>query len=207
MKVHVAFAVLIFTALVSTQTKAWEFENWPMYGKDPSHSFSNPLTQINTRNVASLTPAWTFPTGDAVTASPAVVDGVVYVGSWDGFFYAIDAGTGQLKWKAQVDCQPSVVPLPQICGGPPAGTSAPSRFQTPGGIITSSAAVVDNRVYFGAEPCTAFRRATGGLFGSTSYVAIPRMGTAQRTRTTRCKFSPPLSCLPARFTLVFPQAA
>ena len=149
MKVQVAFAALIFTALVATQTKAWEFENWPKYGKDPSHSFSNPLTQINARNVASLTPAWTFPAGDAVTASPAVVDGVVYVGSWDGFFYAIDAGTGQLRWKVQVDCQPSVVPLPQVCGGPAAGTSTPSRFQTPGGIITASAAVLDNRVYFG----------------------------------------------------------
>jgi glucose dehydrogenase len=149
MKMQVGFAALIFAALVSTQTKAWEFENWPMYGKDPSHSFSNPLTQINARNVASLTPAWTFPTGDAVTASPAVVDGVVYVGSWDGFFYAIDAGTGELRWKVQADCQPSVVPLPQVCGGPAAGTSSPNRFQTPGGIITSSAAVVDDRVYFG----------------------------------------------------------
>ena len=149
MKMQVGFAALIFAALVSTQTKAWEFENWPMYGKDPSHSFSNPLTRINARNVASLTPAWTFPTGDAVTASPAVVDGVVYVGSWDGFFYAIDAGTGELRWKVQADCQPSVVPLPQVCGGPAAGTSSPNRFQTPGGIITSSAAVVDDRVYFG----------------------------------------------------------
>ena len=35
MKVQVAFAALIFTALVATQTKAWEFENWSMYGKDP----------------------------------------------------------------------------------------------------------------------------------------------------------------------------
>jgi polyvinyl alcohol dehydrogenase (cytochrome) len=120
-----------------------------MYGKDLSHSFSNPFSQINPSNVASLTPAWTFPTGDAVTASPAVVDGIVYVGSWDGFFYAIDAAAGQLKWKVQVDCQGSVVPLPQVCGGPGAGTSSPSRFQTPGGIITSSAAVVDGRVYFG----------------------------------------------------------
>jgi outer membrane protein assembly factor BamB len=60
-----------------------------------------------------------------------------------------DATTGQLRWKVQLDCQPSVVPVPQVCGGPAPGTATPSRFQTPGGIVTSSAAVVDDHIYFG----------------------------------------------------------
>jgi eukaryotic-like serine/threonine-protein kinase len=34
-----------------------------------------------------------------VVSSPAVVDGVAYVGSTDGNFYAVDVGTGTLKWK------------------------------------------------------------------------------------------------------------
>jgi len=42
---------------------------------------------------------WKFHTGGRVIASPAVVDGVVYVGSTDGNFYAIDAGSGTVKWK------------------------------------------------------------------------------------------------------------
>jgi eukaryotic-like serine/threonine-protein kinase len=33
-----------------------------------------------------------------VHASPAVVGKVVFIGSWDGNFYAIDAQTGQQKW-------------------------------------------------------------------------------------------------------------
>jgi polyvinyl alcohol dehydrogenase (cytochrome) len=150
MKRQMAFAVLsLITSTAAVRGETWPYENWPMYGKDLSHTFSNPITQINRGNVGSLMPAWTFPTGDAVSASPAVVDGVVYVGSWDGFFYAIDATTGQLRWKVQLDCQPSVVPVPQVCGGPAPGTATPSRFQTPGGIVTSSAAVVDGHVYFG----------------------------------------------------------
>ena len=32
---------------------------------------------------------WTFLAGDNVWTSPAVVDGVVYFGSHDGFIYAI----------------------------------------------------------------------------------------------------------------------
>jgi eukaryotic-like serine/threonine-protein kinase len=42
---------------------------------------------------------WKFPTGGRVISSPAVVDGVVYVGSTDGNLYAIDAVSGAQKWK------------------------------------------------------------------------------------------------------------
>jgi outer membrane protein assembly factor BamB len=42
---------------------------------------------------------WKFHTGGRVISSPAVVNGMVYVGSTDGNFYAIDAATGTVKWK------------------------------------------------------------------------------------------------------------
>ena len=42
---------------------------------------------------------WKFHTGGRVISSPAVVNGVVYVGSTDGNFYAIDAASGTVKWK------------------------------------------------------------------------------------------------------------
>jgi eukaryotic-like serine/threonine-protein kinase len=42
---------------------------------------------------------WKFHTGGRVISSPAVVNGVAYVGSTDGNLYAIDAGAGALKWK------------------------------------------------------------------------------------------------------------
>lgn len=42
--------------------------------------------------------AWSFETNGAVTASPVVADGVVYVGSVDGFLYAIDQKTGEKIW-------------------------------------------------------------------------------------------------------------
>ena len=40
-----------------------------------------------------------FPTGNYVTSSPAVVNGVVYVGSFDNNTYALDAATGALRWN------------------------------------------------------------------------------------------------------------
>jgi hypothetical protein len=42
---------------------------------------------------------WTFKTGGRVYSSPAVADGVVFVGSTDGNLYAVDASTGAQKWK------------------------------------------------------------------------------------------------------------
>jgi len=55
---------------------------------------------------------WKFKTGGEVVSSPAVVGGVVYVGSNDGRLYAIDEATGSLKWKlatgARVSSSPAV---------------------------------------------------------------------------------------------------
>jgi outer membrane protein assembly factor BamB len=59
-----------------------------------------------------------------------VVGGVVYVGSWDGNFYAIDAATGAQKWM--------------FAGGKDPAIHNQVGFQ-------SSAAVVDGTVYVGSR--------------------------------------------------------
>ena len=41
---------------------------------------------------------WSFQTRDRVKADPLVADGTVYIGSYDGNFYALDAKTGKAKW-------------------------------------------------------------------------------------------------------------
>ncbi len=74
--------------------------------------------------------AWTFPTGDAVTATPTVVNGTVYVGSWDGWFYALDLETGALRWKYQLQAQHGVTPYPG---------QQPRDSTSDGGLVTSSA--------------------------------------------------------------------
>ena len=55
---------------------------------------------------------WKFKTGAAVRSSPAVSDGVVYVGSDDGHLYAVDVQSGQKKWAfktgGKIRCSPVV---------------------------------------------------------------------------------------------------
>jgi glucose dehydrogenase len=86
------FAAKIALGLLLLAGGSLHAEDWPMYGRDLHHSFSNPESGINPGNVAKLQSldalAWTFQTGDAVSASPTIVESVVYVGSWDGYFYA-----------------------------------------------------------------------------------------------------------------------
>ena len=56
---------------------------------------------------------WRFATGSIVRSSPAVIDGVVYVGSDDDNVYAIDAATGSERWRfatgSYVRSSPAVV--------------------------------------------------------------------------------------------------
>jgi outer membrane protein assembly factor BamB len=156
------FLMVVLSLAVTTRGQAPAADDWPMYGRNLQHTFSNPASAITPQNVASLQRAWSVRTGDVVSASPTVVGGVVYIGAWDGFFYALDASTGRVIWRFQVDCQNTIVPVPPQCLEP--GEVPPARFVSDGGLITASAAVVEDTVYFAAGK-TLYRvnTADGGL--------------------------------------------
>ncbi len=83
--------------------------DWPMYGHNPSRTFSYPCaTDIAPDTVKDLQLAWFFNTEDVVTATPAVIDGNAYVGDWSGRFYAIDTSTGLARWTFQAATEPNV---------------------------------------------------------------------------------------------------
>ena len=44
---------------------------------------------------------WTFKTDGRIIASPAIANGLAYVGATDGYMYAVDTETGDLRWKFQ----------------------------------------------------------------------------------------------------------
>jgi outer membrane protein assembly factor BamB len=79
--------------------------SWPMYQHDAGHSGAQSAgcAAIKRGNLATLHPAWGMLTRDNVTASVAVVDGIVYAGTWDGTFYALDAKTGHELWTFSVE--------------------------------------------------------------------------------------------------------
>ncbi|HVU73734.1 MAG TPA: PQQ-binding-like beta-propeller repeat protein [Mycobacteriales bacterium] len=118
---------------------------WTTFGHDPHHGFAVPAgcAQVDRSTVARLVPAWFHPMKDSITASPTVVDGTVYVGSWDGTFVALDAATGAQRWSFRIT------------------QHAPTAF----GRIVSTASVSDWRT-----PSGALRRVV--VFGGASTVWV-----------------------------------
>ena len=125
--VHVRLLVVAAVLVVSTAAC-----DWPMFGYGSSHTgFNNGENKINATNVASLTQRFRAPTGGFVESSPAVVKGVVYIGSFDGKLYAFDAA-GNTN-----------------CSGTPK-TCNPLWTATTGAVVESSPAVVNGVVYIGS---------------------------------------------------------
>lgn len=66
-------------------------KDWSMFLGDPANSgFGDGPTNLALK--------WNVTTG-GVVSSPALVDGVAYVGSWDGNIYAFNANTGAQIWN------------------------------------------------------------------------------------------------------------
>ncbi|HXA27750.1 MAG TPA: PQQ-binding-like beta-propeller repeat protein [Candidatus Angelobacter sp.] len=84
--------------LATLQSRACD---WTTYGHDPSRDFASTCPSVpTTQNVAQLRPRWVAHASNVVTAQPTVADGRVYVGAWDGSFYALDLATGATRWQA-----------------------------------------------------------------------------------------------------------
>lgn len=103
-----ATVVLLLLGAVPGGASSQDGCDWPKYGRELGLSFAQEpaCTDITPANTGTLVPDWFFHTPDSVSASPSVVDGVVYVGSWDGTFYALPAdpatGTPEPLWTFEV---------------------------------------------------------------------------------------------------------
>lgn len=80
---------------------------WPSYLDGLAHdSYNAAATSITPTNAATIEPVWQwFPPASpnagtpSFLASPTVYNGVIYVGAWDGEFYAVSEATQQILWS------------------------------------------------------------------------------------------------------------
>ncbi len=71
---------------------------WSQYGNALDGTRRAGPSPITAATVGELRPLWRFTTSGPVTGTPAIADGIVYIGSYDGSLYALDAGTGKRRW-------------------------------------------------------------------------------------------------------------
>lgn len=118
----------------------------------------------------------------SIVSSPAVTDSAVYIGSRDGQFYAIDVGTGRLRWKVAHDGGSWSITSPAIAGGMVYDASSDARFvhalsaatgdrrwrSSTMGPVWSSPAIAGRTLYVGdgAGAVYAFDLATGRIHWS-----------------------------------------
>jgi serine/threonine protein kinase len=76
----------------------------------------------NATREESIKPVWTFQCEDEIRGTPAIEDGLIYIGSYDNNLYALDAKSGKFVWK----------------------------YATEGGVV-SRPVITDGAVFFGSE--------------------------------------------------------
>ena len=106
---HIIIVALTTAFAAAIATSAAQNSDWSSYLRDAQHSSYNRLaTAITPANASTLVEDWSFidpgPTiqgqPDAgFYASPTVVNGVVYIGSNTGVFYALNEATGAVLWQ------------------------------------------------------------------------------------------------------------
>jgi quinohemoprotein ethanol dehydrogenase len=76
-------------------------EDWPTHGLDFAETRFSRLKQINDRTISELGLVWTYnlESTRGVEATPLIVDGIMYVTAAWSVVHAIDASTGEHRWK------------------------------------------------------------------------------------------------------------
>jgi quinoprotein glucose dehydrogenase len=106
-------------APASTATDTIPAGDWRLINRDLAANRYSPLDQINTGNVSTLQPSWTYQLGGNSTAVPIVIDGMMYIPSRDRVI-ALDADTGAEVWAYVLPAPP-----PPPAGAPPAAGGGP----------------------------------------------------------------------------------
>ncbi len=90
--------------------------NWPQFQLNNNHSsYSTAATAITPSNVGELQPAWrwsvpasTNGASTGIYGTPVSENGIMYVGSFDGEFYAVNEATQAILWSQNLGTVPGI---------------------------------------------------------------------------------------------------
>jgi outer membrane protein assembly factor BamB len=136
--------------------------DWTSYGHDASNTRTQPEeTAFGPTAVGGLTPKWAFSTsatgdGTGFNTTPVVYDGCVFIGSFSGVVYALDAQSGHVVWQRKLE--------------------APNPGS--GGVIVGAALINGGTVVFlvdefAAPYAIALKRSTGAVVWKSAPFAPP----------------------------------
>ncbi|KAL1804362.1 hypothetical protein ACET3Z_033009 [Daucus carota] len=135
---------------------------WYNHGGDISNSRSAVGEfKISRKTVKNLHLRWKFFVGNDISATPAIANGVVYVPSWNGYLYALNAFTGDLVWKQHIG---------QLTGLPATRTNVNASVSRTTPVVAGDMLLVG---IYGAGVMIGLERLTGELVWSTTIDSRP----------------------------------
>jgi outer membrane protein assembly factor BamB len=120
------------TSTPKSKTQNPKSVDWPAYMYDGARSgFNAGETRLSPENAANLKPVWKQRLGNILAAQPIVKGDTAYLGSWDGFLYALNTADGSTRWKKDLGRTTSKLCVPDTAG------------------ISSAPHVTDDAIYIG----------------------------------------------------------
>jgi outer membrane protein assembly factor BamB len=135
----VAVAAMLLTSVLTPVTAALtqgpavaaSYQDWPMFLQNAQRTAATADPRLSVASAPTLKLKFAFATGGPIATSASIVGTTAYVGSWDGYEYAVDTQTGTMIWKQYLGV-----------------TTDPGCNPVNNG-ITSSAAIVNGVLYVG----------------------------------------------------------
>lgn len=119
-------------AISGPSARAATIDAWTTSLHDASRDGVSADAVISKSTARYVEKLWSHQTGGPIAAQPAIVGGVAYIGSWDGYEYAFSATTGKALWKTYLGITNGY----SSCNPPTAG-------------VSSAATVLNGTVYVG----------------------------------------------------------
>lgn len=155
--------------------------DWPEYLANGQLTASSTETILTPAAAPNLRPLWTYKTGGMIAASATVVGGVAYVGSWDGYEYALNASTGALIWKTYLgitnapNCSPpslGVSSIPAVVGGVVYLGGGDGNWYA----LNASTGAVLWSITIGSPASGYYNWASPLIVGNSAYVGVASLG-------------------------------
>jgi outer membrane protein assembly factor BamB len=95
-----ATALTGFSVIFAGQAaQAVSYQDWPMFLQNPARTAATVDPKLSVSTANTLKVKFAFATGGPIASSVSVVGTTAYVGSWDGYEYAVNTATGAQIWK------------------------------------------------------------------------------------------------------------
>jgi outer membrane protein assembly factor BamB len=121
----------VTAAVAPAPAIAASYQDWPMFLQNPERTAATTDPKLSVASAPTLKLKFAFATGGPIATSVSIVGTTAYVGSWDGYEYAVNTATGAMIWKQNL------------------GVTVDPGCNPVNNGVTSSAAVVNGVLYVG----------------------------------------------------------